>query len=69
MKTENRTLKHIDLQWNKLITDTSVNAIINMLQNNRILERINLRKCNLSMGKKIQLLQAVVDRKDFKLII
>jgi Ran GTPase-activating protein (RanGAP) involved in mRNA processing and transport len=69
LKTGNRTLKHFDLQWNRSISDTSINALIDMLERNRILERMNLRKCSLSMAGKMQLLQAVVGRKDFKLII
>jgi Ran GTPase-activating protein (RanGAP) involved in mRNA processing and transport len=69
LKSDNRTLKHIDLQWNKSITDLSINSIVNMLGSNRILERINLRKCSLSIASKMQLLQAVAERKDFKLII
>lgn len=69
LKTENRSLKHVDLQWNKSITDTSVNIIISMLESNRSLERLNLRKCNLSIKGKMQLLQAVAEQKNFKLII
>jgi len=66
---ENRHLKHLDLQWNKSITDSSINSLVNMLEHNRILARLNLRKCNLSITGKMQLLQAVAEKKDFKLII
>lgn len=68
-KKGNRKLKHLDLQWNKLITDSSINSILYMLEYNSCLERLNLRKCNLSMTGKMKLLQSVIDRKNFKLII
>jgi Ran GTPase-activating protein (RanGAP) involved in mRNA processing and transport len=68
LKTGNRNLKHLDLQWNKSLTDSSINSFVNMLEQNRILGQLNLRKCNLSIAGKMQLLQAVVERKDFKLI-
>lgn len=66
---DNTSLKHLDLQWNKLITDLSVNLFVKILQRNRSLERLNLRKCNISINGKMQLLQAVAEKKDFKLII
>jgi len=42
LKTGNRNLKHLDLQWNKSITDWSINSFVNMLEQNRILGRLNL---------------------------
>ncbi|CAF2958853.1 unnamed protein product [Rotaria sp. Silwood2] len=49
---DNCNLKHLDLQWNKLVTDSSVNSLVKMLERNRSLERLNLRKCNLSVTEK-----------------
>jgi Ran GTPase-activating protein (RanGAP) involved in mRNA processing and transport len=69
LKNGNRSLKHLDLQWNKLVTDSSVKALVNMLEHNRILERLNFRKCSLSVAGKMQLLKEIEGRKDFKLIV
>ncbi len=69
LRNNNRILKHLDLQWNKLVTDSSVASLVIMLDRNRVLERLNLRKCNLSVAGKMQLLQAIAERKDFKLIV
>ncbi|CAF1025265.1 unnamed protein product [Adineta steineri] len=69
LRQVNRTLKHLDLQWNKSITDSSVECFVIMLKCNQTLERLNLRKCGLSINGKMQLLQAVAEKKDFKLYI
>lgn len=69
LRSNNRHLKHLDLQWNKSINDASIGMFIHLVRRNRILERLNLRKCNLSMKGKIELLQMLADRKNLKLII
>lgn len=69
LRTENRNLKHLDLQWNKAISDPSADAFGEMFNRNRTLIRLNLRKCSLSMEGKIDLLQNAAVKKDFKLII
>ena len=69
LRARNRHLKHLDLQWNKSITDTGAYAFINMLADNTILERLNLRKCNLSTEVKMKLLKLGSENEELKLII
>ncbi|UJR32433.1 hypothetical protein I4U23_019895 [Adineta vaga] len=60
LKNENRNLKHLDLQWNRQVTDSCVESLANMFERNQILERLNLRKCNLTMADNSNALYHVV---------
>ncbi|CAF1089309.1 unnamed protein product [Adineta steineri] len=63
----NRTLHVLSLTWNKLITDLSVDSIINMLEYNQTLRTVCLSNCDLSDIGKERLREAIKLRKEFYL--
>lgn len=65
----NRSIKHVDLQWNREITDRSLEFLVKALESNPALKRLNMRKCGLSIAGKMKLLQAISEKSDFKLYI
>lgn len=69
LKNEETQLKHLDIQLNKSISDSSVELFINIIPLNQLLEKVNLSRCNLTSRGKSKFLQAIVERKDFELII
>lgn len=62
-------LKNEETQLNKSISDSSVELFINIIPLNQLLEKVNLSRCNLTSRGKSKFLQAIVERKDFELII
>ena len=64
---ENRRLVRLLLARNKRITDSSVQALIDLLKNNQSLERIDLRGCFLSDTAKAQLRQVASRKRKFDL--
>ncbi|CAF1493776.1 unnamed protein product [Adineta steineri] len=63
----NRTLHVLSLTWNKLITELSVDSIINMLEYNQTLRTVCLSNCDLSDIGKERLREAIKLRKEFYL--
>jgi Ran GTPase-activating protein (RanGAP) involved in mRNA processing and transport len=64
---QNQTLHVLSLSWNKLVTDLSVDFVINMLEYNQTLRTVCLANCNLSDTSKVKLRQATKSYKEFYL--
>jgi Ran GTPase-activating protein (RanGAP) involved in mRNA processing and transport len=63
----NSTLIHINLDENKLVSDESVDILVQMLQQNRSLSYLHMFKCNLSKKGKDRLRQVIQTKTDFNL--
>ncbi len=63
----NTTLKLLDLQANKLVSDSSVDPLIQMLKHNQSLEKLSVRDCNLSWESKSKLREAIREKMNFSL--
>ncbi len=58
LSEHNKTLNELSLRSNRLITDKSVNVIIDMFRQNQSLDRIELDRCGFSDEAEIRLLDA-----------
>jgi hypothetical protein len=65
----NKTLQVLALEWNKFRDDSSVNLLINMVNNNRSLTKLSLNSCKLSKNAIKQLKHAAKEKKNFELTI
>lgn len=63
LETTNTTLKYLKLSDNKSVTDSSVDSLITMIKQNRSLEMLDLRYCDLSEVSKENLHAAIKSRK------
>ena len=63
----NKTLQVLSLSRNNLITDASVEIVVDMLEANHILRVVCLSNCGLSQNGKTRLTEAVRLRKEFHL--
>ena len=64
LRTENKTLIILSLDWNPLISDASVDPLIAMFQVNQSLKKLDIASCNLSSSGKAKLLKALKPKKD-----
>ncbi len=69
LNRHNRTLIHLDLNSNKLESDSTVDSLINMLNYNRSLEQLRVCNCNLSETSKMRLRDAAKLKQYFTLRI
>ncbi|CAF2119595.1 unnamed protein product [Rotaria magnacalcarata] len=65
---QNTNLEILTLDRNKLVTDFSINALINMIKNNRSLKELWINDCSLSEKGKKKLQEATESKKAFKLV-
>jgi Ran GTPase-activating protein (RanGAP) involved in mRNA processing and transport len=65
----NTTLKALYINTNKLVSDSSVDALAKMLKQNRTLKCLKIEDCNLSEKGKEKLRQIAQSKKDFKLSV
>ena len=65
--THNRTLTVLSLDWNQLISDTSIDPLIAMFEANQTLKKLDMASCNFSKAGKTKLCKAVKSKTDFKL--
>jgi hypothetical protein len=65
----NTTLRSLGVDRNKLVSDSSVDALVKMLKHNPTLGRLNIYKCSLSEKGKERLQQVVRSKKDFDLVV
>jgi hypothetical protein len=65
----NSIFRYIDLRDNKLVSDSSVDSLVEMLQKNRSLRFLYIADCNLSEKGKERLRQATQTIKDFQLTV
>jgi Ran GTPase-activating protein (RanGAP) involved in mRNA processing and transport len=63
----NITLKSLSLHYSRLVSDSSVDSLVEMLKHNQILEFISIYSCNLSEKGKEELRQIAQIRKGFNL--
>jgi len=61
----NKTLHVLSLAWNELVTDSSVNFVIDMLEHNQTLRTFWLSNCNLSDTSKVKLREAAKLHQEF----
>jgi hypothetical protein len=64
----NKSLEQLFLNENKMVTDSSTESIICMLENNQSLNLLTLRACNLSALGKGRLQEAVKLKRDFRIL-
>jgi Ran GTPase-activating protein (RanGAP) involved in mRNA processing and transport len=67
LQNRNNTLKKLSLTQNKLLSDASVDFLLNMFKHNRSLEKLWVDDCNLSTKGKDRLKNATKSKKDFQL--
>jgi hypothetical protein len=65
----NTTLLSLCIDGNKLVSDSSVDALVEMLKQNRTLECLEIADCNLSEKGKEKLRQIVQSKKDFEFLV
>ncbi|CAF2475848.1 unnamed protein product [Rotaria sp. Silwood2] len=65
----NRTLKYLDLENNRLINDSCLNYLIDMLEQNGSLKEVYLNNCQLSMTSKIKLQTIAAKKQNFRLFL
>jgi Ran GTPase-activating protein (RanGAP) involved in mRNA processing and transport len=65
LQNRNNTLETLSLTENKLLSDASIDFLVNMFQHNRSLKKLWVNDCNLSKSGQNILKQAA--RKDFEL--
>jgi hypothetical protein len=63
----NTILKSLRVDGNKMVNDSSVDALVEMLKQNPTLNRLDIEKCKLSDQGKEKLRQIVRSKKDFDL--
>jgi Ran GTPase-activating protein (RanGAP) involved in mRNA processing and transport len=63
----NTTLRSLFVGRNKLLSDSSVDALVDMLKENPTLNSLHIEKCKLSEKEKERLRQVVRSKKDFNL--
>jgi hypothetical protein len=66
---QNGTLIFLRLNNNKLISDASVDILVEMLKHNQTLEDFDIESCNLSENGKERLRQIAKSKKDFDLSV
>ncbi len=66
---QNATLISLRIDGNKLVSDSSVDALVKMLQQNRTVNCLDIEGCNLSEKGKERLRPVARSKKDFRLII
>jgi Ran GTPase-activating protein (RanGAP) involved in mRNA processing and transport len=62
LSRDNQTLVELSIRSNKLITDRSLYSIIDMLNENRTLDRIEIDQCDFSNGTKTRLRDAAENK-------
>ncbi|CAF3499030.1 unnamed protein product [Rotaria sp. Silwood1] len=67
IQSDNKTIEEITLYSNKLITDTSIDYIFNMITNNQSLKTFWIWNCHLSKQGKHKLQQSIQWKSDFDL--
>ncbi|CAF3549624.1 unnamed protein product [Rotaria sp. Silwood1] len=67
IQSDNKTIEEISLYSNKLITDTSIDYIFNMITNNQSLKTFWIWNCHLSKQGKHKLQQSIQSKSDFDL--
>lgn len=67
LANQNSTLLVLSLHVNKAISDTSVDAIIDMLQHNRSLKKLWMQDCNISEDGKAKLREVAKLKQNFSL--
>jgi Ran GTPase-activating protein (RanGAP) involved in mRNA processing and transport len=65
---QNTNLEVLTLDRNDLVTDLSVNSVINMIKHNRSLKELWVNGCSLSEKGKKKLREAIESKKDFNLV-
>ncbi|CAM4940214.1 unnamed protein product [Rotaria socialis] len=65
---QNTNLEILTLDRNQSVSDFSINALINMIKNNRSLKELWINDCSLSEKGKKKLQQATESKKAFKLV-
>ncbi|CAF3398155.1 unnamed protein product [Rotaria sp. Silwood1] len=63
----NKTLKILSLSMNRLITDSSIDYLIEMFENNRTLKQLWINDCNLSEHGKMKLSEKAHQKRKFKI--
>ena len=66
---QNWSLQILTLFSNKFLSDLSVPAIIDMLQLNQSLQKLDINDCNFTDMGEVKLQEAIQSKKDFQLII
>jgi hypothetical protein len=65
----NWSLEYLNLSSNKLLSDLSVTALIDLLQLNQSLQKLDIDACNLTEITEVKLQKIIKSKKDFELII
>jgi Ran GTPase-activating protein (RanGAP) involved in mRNA processing and transport len=65
----NSTLDSIDLSWNKLVSDRSVEFLVEMFKQNRSLSFLYISNCNLTEQGEDKLRQITQTKKNFHLFV
>jgi len=65
----NWSLELLTLFSNKFLSDLSVTAIIDMLQLNQSLQKLNIDNCNLTDTSEAKLQEIIKSKKNFELIM
>jgi Ran GTPase-activating protein (RanGAP) involved in mRNA processing and transport len=66
---QNWSLQFLNLFSNKFSSDLSVTALIDMLQLNQSLQKLDIDDCNLTDTSEVKLREIIKTKKDFELII
>jgi Ran GTPase-activating protein (RanGAP) involved in mRNA processing and transport len=66
---QNTTLVSLRVDGHKLVSNKSVNSLVEMLKHNQTLNRLGIEKCNLSEKGIEKLRQIAQSKKDFTLIV
>lgn len=65
----NTTLVQLNLSWNKLLGESSVDALIEMIEHHHAFENIDISKCSLSLADKAKLRDVARLKKNLKLTV
>lgn len=65
----NTTLEQLNLAKNKPITDSSVDLLVELIQQNRPLKVLNLSHCGITSSGKAKLQEAIESNKDLQLLL
>jgi Ran GTPase-activating protein (RanGAP) involved in mRNA processing and transport len=69
LQNRNHTLEVLSLSENKLLSDSSVAALIDMIKNNCSLTKLWLNDCNLSKKSQDDLRKVATSKKNFKVYV
>jgi Ran GTPase-activating protein (RanGAP) involved in mRNA processing and transport len=65
----NTTLEQLEMAENTLVTDSSVDFLVEMINNNRSLKVLDIRLCNISNSSKAKLQETIESNKNLQLIL